>query len=98
MAELRWSERADRDFREICAYIARSSEKNARDIARQLHAAAEMLCDHPLIGSLVPEYERFGVREWIVENYRVLYGVSGDVVTIAAIYRGARRLPRRPPK
>jgi addiction module RelE/StbE family toxin len=98
MAELKWSERATADLEEICAYIARSSETTARDIAQQFHAAAQLLRDHPLIGSLVPEYERFGVRERLVQNYRMLYRVKGDIVTIAAIYRGARQLPRRPPK
>lgn len=97
MAELNWSERASVDLEEICAYIARSSEANAHDIARRFQDAAELLRDHPLMGSLVPEYERLGVRERVVQNYRMLYRVKGDVVTIAAIYRGARRLPRRPP-
>jgi len=98
VAELIWSERADQDLKGICEFIARTSPANAVAIAGKLHAAAESACDMPLLGQVVPEYRRSDFRERQVENYRLLYTVSEDAVTIAAIYRGTRRLPRRLPK
>jgi plasmid stabilization system protein ParE len=98
VAELAWSDRADRDLKEISEYIARTSAANAAAIAVAFHAAAEFAREMPLHGQVVPEFRRENFRERQVENFRMLYTVSEDVVTIAAIYRGSRQLPRRIPK
>src|SRR4051812_15185746 len=97
MARLIWSPRAVGDLDAICEYIGRDSEAAAREFARQVIALAESIPPQPFLGAAVPEYGRDDLRERLCGNYRLIYRVRSDVVEVAAVIHGARRLPRRPP-
>jgi len=93
MARLIWSPRAARDLEEICEYIAQDSEYFARTFAQQILVLIESIPGFPNAGRMVPEYQRNELRERIFQNYRIVYRVKPDVVEIAAIVHGARRIP-----
>jgi len=49
----------------------------------------------PRRGRVVPELARFGMQTWhelLVKPYRIVYRVSGDTVTVLALFDGRRDL------
>jgi toxin ParE1/3/4 len=97
MAQLVWSPDAIQDLNSICAYIARNSERYAGAFVEHVTRIVESIPDQPLLGSVVPEYERPDLRERLYQNYRIVYRLRGDLVEIVTITHGARRLPVHPP-
>jgi plasmid stabilization system protein ParE len=96
MAQLIWSPRAARDFHNICEYIARDSRRAARKFGRRLLQVIESIPHQPLLGAIVPEYERHDIRERMLADYRIVYRLRDDGIEIVAITHGARLLPRSP--
>ncbi len=99
MAERRfrvvWAEAAARDLPEIVAFVAEDSATNAERLVRALRAKAASLEAVPKRGRVVPELARFGMRSWrelVVRPYRILYRLSGDTVTVLAVFDGRRDL------
>jgi len=92
MAKLVWSPRALGDLESICDYIARDSDRYARLFAERVIRLVETIPRHPLLGAVVPEYEREDLRERLFQNYRIVYRISGEVVEILTVYHGARLL------
>ena len=90
MAQLSWSLGAQQDLIEIGEFVAKDSMLYAVNLIDRLVAAAERLQSAPLLGRVVPEYRREGLREVIVQNYRLVYLVRSDEVTVARIVHGAR--------
>jgi len=92
VAELIWSPRAASDLEETCQYISRDSEHYARLFASRIIALVETIGEFPMVGRIVPEYQRDDLRERIFQNHRIVYRVRPDVVEIVAIVHGARLL------
>jgi plasmid stabilization system protein ParE len=90
-----WAEAAVRDLEEIVAFIAEDSAPNAERLLRTVRAKAASLETVPMRGRVVPELSRFGMRSWrelVVRPYRILYRLSGDTVTVLAVFDGRRDL------
>jgi plasmid stabilization system protein ParE len=92
MAEVRWSLEANDDVENALLYIVQNTPRDARRFYERLLAAAERLGAFPSIGRIAPGLESAGLREVIVDDYRVLYRVRDDIVGIAAVVHGARDL------
>jgi len=93
--ELKWSDEASQDLAEIHEFISRDSLMYAVGFVQRLISKAESLLEMPERGRVVPEYEDPAVREVIVDNYRLVYRIRGDVVGIVGVIHGARILPIR---
>ena len=99
MAERRfrvqWAEAAARDLEEITAFVAVDSQANAQRLLATLRAKASSLETVPRRGRVVPELARFGMQTWhelLVKPYGIVYRVSGDTVTVLALFDGRRDL------
>jgi len=94
MARLIWTEPALKDVKEITAFIAKDSPMYARRFGHQLRQAPKRLKRFPLIGWVVPEFERDSLREILVGNYRIIYEVRGSDCLVVAVVHGSRDLTR----
>ena len=99
MAERRfrviWAEAAARDLEEIVAFVAEDPVTSAERLLSTLRAKAASLETVPMRGRVVPALSRFSMRSWreiVVRPYRIVYRVSGDSVTVLAIFDGRRDL------
>ncbi len=92
MAELRWTLSATEDLRLLEEWIAKDSPLNAVDFIDRLVASAEKLTSSPLIGRLVPEFSKEGLRELIFRGYRIVYSAAPTQVTVFRVVHGARDL------
>ncbi|MFA5506818.1 MAG: type II toxin-antitoxin system RelE/ParE family toxin [Vulcanimicrobiota bacterium] len=71
-----WSSEARRKHREIREYIARDNREAAHKWATQTIGATKKLADLPMIGRMVPEFQREDLRELIHgRHYRIVYRI-----------------------
>lgn len=87
-----WSLRATEDIETIAAYIAQDSEAYATSVIRNILQKTRILTDFPLLGRIVPEFADETMREIFAYNYRIIYRVDQEQVTIAAVIHGKRLL------
>ncbi|MDP9348649.1 MAG: type II toxin-antitoxin system RelE/ParE family toxin, partial [Gemmatimonadota bacterium] len=83
-----WSPAALEDVEAIAAYIARDSAQYASAVVQRLRDTARSLREFPLSGRTVPEFDDASLREKLVYNYRLIYRIETEVVTIAAVVHG----------
>jgi toxin ParE1/3/4 len=87
-------------LQEITAFIAKDSKVYAKRFGHQLREAPKRLKRFPLLGWMVPEFERENLREILVGNYRIIYEIRGSNCFVVAVVHGSRDLHRimQPPK
>jgi len=93
MVKVVWTEPALRDLDDIGEYIAKDSERYAREVVRSLFEITLLIKYQPKSGRLVPEFKRNDLRELINGNYRIVYRVV-DIyrIDILTVHHSARQL------
>ncbi len=87
-----WSPEAVEDIESIAEYIARDSVFYARSVVDKILKVAKNIADFPYTGRMVPEYGDHNIRERLIYNYRLVYQVDGNKITVIAIIHGKRML------
>jgi len=80
------------DLDEAAEYISKGSKYYAAAFVREIKDAAKSLKTFAKRGRMVPEFGQDSIREVIVQSYRLIYQVEGEVVNILAVVHGARDL------
>jgi len=73
-----WSPLALERIGEIASYIAQDNPEAARLWVEDIFASVKNLSRFPESGRRVPEVRRKDLRELVMGNYRVIYGVLGS--------------------
>jgi toxin ParE1/3/4 len=93
MAQLRFTESAERDLMDIGNFIARDSPANAAQFITRLEELCQLLAAHPLLGrsrdELVPE-----LRSLAYGRYVIFYRAGADGAEIVRVLHGARDIRR----
>jgi toxin ParE1/3/4 len=99
MAERRyravWADAAVADLEELVTFVADTSALEGERLLERTRRIAQRLESLPNRGHIVPEFLRFGIggwRELVAKPYRLVYRVTGDTVTVAALFDGRRDL------
>jgi len=92
MAEIVWTDRAQQDLREIVEYIARDSKAYAQSFGLRLRSSVDRLAAFPESGRAIPEDPDSGLREVIVQPYRLLYKIAPNRVVVLTVVHGMRLL------
>jgi toxin ParE1/3/4 len=90
------SEEAHRDVQGIHDLIARDKRGAAAKWVREFHRLAKSLTQNPLQFEVMPEAENVD-RPWrhlLFGNYRIVYRVDENRVTILRVIHGSRLLDR----
>ena len=92
MGKIRWTEKASDHLQSIFEYISRDSKVYAARFVKSLIEAAQRLEKAPNMGRIVPELEKYGFREVIYQNYRIVYRQlkDGSQVQILAVVHSGR--------
>jgi toxin ParE1/3/4 len=85
-----WTKFAREDIKGIRAYIARDSALYATRFSLRIIDAVKSLRSFPELRQVVPKFGTYVVREWIVQNYRVLYTIEKGQIVILAVVHSAR--------
>jgi addiction module RelE/StbE family toxin len=92
MARLVWSAVARDDLKALVSFIKADSPGYAQTFGLHIQQRVEQLRDFSESGRKVPEDKSGAYRELLVGNYRVVYRVDKDTVTIVTLIHGARLL------
>jgi toxin ParE1/3/4 len=87
-----WSPKAIEDVEAVATYIARDSASYAAAVVEKILDATRSLSSFSLSGRIVPEFGETTIREKFAYNYRIIYRIEGETVTIAAVIHGKRSL------
>ncbi|MEP7338521.1 MAG: type II toxin-antitoxin system RelE/ParE family toxin [Acidobacteriota bacterium] len=91
--DVAWSPEAIEDVDEIAEFIARASPRYASTVVDKLLDAARKLSTFPFAGRVVPEVGNETIREKFVLDYRLIYRIHDEDVTILAVIHGKRLFP-----
>jgi addiction module RelE/StbE family toxin len=89
--KLEWTAGAKHDLKSIVGYIWADNPKAAQRMSGRFLAMAELLTNQPYSGrpGVLP-----GTREFVVHpNYRMVYRIRGETVSVMAIVHTSRQWP-----
>ena len=88
-----WSPLAIDRTTEIAEYIAQDNHSAATKWVETLFDKVQQLKSSPKSGRIVPETRREDIRELIYGNYRVIYRVEKDKISVLTVRHGKQILP-----
>jgi len=91
--KITWSPLAVERMTEIKDYISRDNPTAALKWAKAVFDIIENIQDFPFMGRIVPEANRKEIRELLFKNYRIIYRVGTDHISILTIRHGKQLLP-----
>ena len=92
MIQLIWSDEASQDLDGIHEYIARTSSYYAQRTIERIIERGKQIAAFPQSGTTVPEYHNPRIRQVIEGQYRIIYHIEPDRVTVLTIVHGARNI------
>lgn len=92
MAQIKWTEPALQDLKEIAQYIALDKPSAAKKLVQAVFKSVKRLKDFPESGKIPSELPASHYRELVVGPCRVFYRVEGELVFILYVMRGERAL------
>lgn len=93
MVEIKWTNHAILDLKDIFDYIAKDSKKYAYHQTQKIREKTNLLKKTPRIGKNVPELKRDDIRELIEGNYRIIYKIKNiERIDIVSVFHSARLL------
>ncbi|OKY75404.1 MAG: hypothetical protein BM485_09095 [Desulfobulbaceae bacterium DB1] len=91
--KLQWAETAKNDLVAIREFIAEDNPEVAKSWIDRLRKKARDIVRQPLAGRRVPELSRDDIREVLERNYRIVYQVHSDIISILTVFESHRLLP-----
>jgi plasmid stabilization system protein ParE len=88
-----WSPLAIDRASELAEYIAQDKPSAAEKWINTVFSKAEQLKSSPEIGRVVPEIRNDRFRELIYGNYRIIYRIEKEQISILTIRHGKQILP-----
>lgn len=92
MVKIKWSDAAKIDLKGIIEYLSQDSPQYAEYFYERIFESIEHLKFFPEMGRRVPELKDSTMREIILQNYRIVYQYTEDIVEIVTIFHGKRFL------
>jgi toxin ParE1/3/4 len=89
-----WTERAWERLTEIEAFVGRDSLEAAVRLVDRLIARGDALGRYPDRGRKIPEIPGSGLREIVVDNYRIVYRRLPHTIEVLTVFEGHRLLRR----
>ena len=91
--KITWSPLAIDRVTEIAKYIAQDSPNSAQKWVESTFNVVERLEQFPKSGRIVPEIMQDDFREIIHGNYRIIYRLQSESISILTVRHGRQLLP-----
>jgi len=85
MLKIRWSEKAAERISEIADYIALDAPHAANKWISIILSKEKLILDNPKIGRVVPEIGNESIREILVGQYRLIYEIKQNELTVHTV-------------
>jgi toxin ParE1/3/4 len=90
VAGIRWTRQALSDLEAIGDFIARDAPGIAQVFVDRIFDAVQRLERFPRSGRIVPEVGREDLREVLFGNYRIVYMLSDEEVSVLLVFHASR--------
>lgn len=87
-----WTNEALSKLLEIEEYISIDNINRAEKFIDFLIEKVESIKDYPKRGRIIPELNIDNIREIIVKNYRIIYKIDKNIITILTVFEGHKTL------
>lgn len=85
--QVRFSQTAKDQLKEVKSYIAKDNpETAARHIKKVINRIKKIL-EYPYIGKMNAVYNQEDIREIAVEGYKVIYQIASGCINILVVYK-----------
>ena len=88
-----WSPLAITRVNEIAGYMAEDNPEAARKWVDEIFNKIERIEKFPLSGRLLPEIDRKDIREILFGNYRIIYRILANEISILTVRHLKQKLP-----
>lgn len=88
-----WSPLAVERATEVAEYIALDNPIAAQNWVYEVFEKVKLLSSSPEMGRVVPEVGRNEIRELLFVNYRILYRIENDSISVLTIRHCKQILP-----
>ena len=93
MVKINWSNTALKSLHEASEFYRPYSVGFAGALIERVFEKVFLLENHPLLGRMVPEFDRADMRELLYRPYRIVYQVvKADEIAILLLHYGAKPL------
>ncbi len=89
-----WTEQAVEKLEQYADFIALDKPSAALKWAKKIQKLVENLLEFPELGRVVPELGRPEIRELIEGEYRIIYYLQPDSISIITIYHSKQILKK----
>lgn len=93
MIRVEWTNQAIDRIGQIADFIALDSPQAAIGWTEALFAKEEFLQLNPRVGRIVPEYNSEEIREIILGNYRLVYRIQEEVISVLTVKSCRQKRP-----
>ena len=93
MLPLRWTERAVTNLADIADFISQNSPVYAENVVGRIDRRLHLLALNPLMGKLAAEAAELGVRELVVDSFRIFYRARPECIGLIAIVHSRQEPP-----
>mgnify|MGYP000679895057 FL=1 len=83
--KITWSPLAAEQVRDIASYIALDKSSVAEQWIDKMFDSVEQLIDFPKSGRVVPELQINSIRELVQGNYRVIYKIQDNSISVLTV-------------
>ncbi|TFG20384.1 MAG: type II toxin-antitoxin system RelE/ParE family toxin [Promethearchaeota archaeon] len=92
--EIRISEKAKRQLKNIYNYYSENSIQYAEHFLEDFYIKIESLKEFPKMYGIIPQLEQHNIRRLLFKDYRILYQVdeNNELIKIVAILHSKQRL------
>ena len=90
---IEWSPLAIERVAEISEYISQDSPMAAAKWVESIFEKSAILGEFPESGRVVPELKKHDIRELLFGNYRIIYKVGSNVISVLTVRHTRQILP-----
>ena len=90
--KIKWSPLSLDRILEIAEYIAKDKQGASANWVDSVFKSVERLVKFPESGRIVPELKRSEIREILLGNYRIIYLIENDLISVLTVRHGKQLL------
>jgi toxin ParE1/3/4 len=96
MVQIKWTDQAVLDLKEIADYISRDSKKYAKHQIQSIKQRTQILKKNPFSGQILDFLNHPEVRQLVEGNYLIIYRIKSELrIDIVSIHHTSRDLTKR---
>ena len=96
MVQIKWTDQAVSDLKEIAIYISRDSKKYAKIQVQRIKKRTLILKSNPYSGQILTLLNQADIRQLVIGSYIIIYKILGDTtIDILTVHHSSRELESR---